>query len=475
VVGSVRSQTPVPYNEQPIPLEQAPTEQAGPVARAAPPPLAEFAPIAPFTPVRSYLDVYTGVTYTDNVERALGDNRRSDAIVMAGTELNIHRQDRELQLNAVGDLEYVKFVPAVYNGRAVGNLDGTAQWGRETDWFNWTLRDTFGQLSTDPQATANSANLDNVNYVSTGPTFNIPLGSLMRMSLYGTYSNVTYEKTRLYDYNAYLGGASLNRQLSEISTLAVVGEYQSTHFADTANYAQFSLRRFFVRYSIDGVRTRIRIEVGHQAIRDIHTSGGSLYIDTKLARRISMASSVYIRAADSYSAAGDLLQAQAGSSMTPTLPGQASNVASGVPFHERTYAVGWSFNKPRTTLSLEVSRIRDAYEQRATLDNATTSIVGDFTRRLMPTLSLDLMARFDVVNYTVIGKYNTRQLTAALTQSFGHLALSLQYDNFNQTSSTASLAYKENRIRARLIYGIGSAALGTGGPAASGGAGRALY
>jgi hypothetical protein len=451
----------------------APPAVAPIVPGTQPPPAPEFAPVAPFVPRESYLDVYSGITYTDNVARTYGAGK-SDEFAVVGTDLNIHRQTPKLQVDAIGDLDWVDFLGNTFPSRFFGNFDGTAQYGRATDWFNFSLRDTFGQLNTDPLAAANSADLENVNFLAAGPRFNIPLSYQMHLSLYGLYSKVSYQKTDQYDSNSYLGGAALTRQLSLASTAGLVAEYQTTDFS-AAQYGTYNTRKIFVRYAVNGRRTTIKLDVGYEQIKDMGSGGRGLFLDADLARRITPSMSVFIRGRDAYSATGDLLQAEAGAALTPSLVGQAGNIASATPFHERTYTAGWRFARTRTSLSLEVSRIRDAYEQRADLDNNTTAVIGSFEHRLTPTVSFNMNAWWEAVTYLSLGRYNQRQASVALMKRFGHLAVSVEYENFDQTSAGAAARYRENRFGARVIYGVGSAALGTGGPGAGGGINRAAY
>ncbi|HVW69858.1 MAG TPA: hypothetical protein VHB68_12845 [Steroidobacteraceae bacterium] len=451
----------------------------GPAAIQAPAPgqlpaqAADLAPLAPFKPVESYFDVYSGIVFTDNATRGF-DNPRSDEIVMLGTDLNVHRQGRELQLDAMGDLDYAQFLQHTYGSRFFGNFDGTAQWGRATDWFQYFVRDTFGQLNTDPLAPATAATLENVNYLSTGPTFNIPFSSLMRLSLYGSYSKVTYQQSDNFDSHSVLGGVSLTRRLSNVSTVALVSEYQNTQFADQVDYGHFDLERYFGRYALNALRTDINLEVGYQSLSDLGVSGRGLFLDAEIGRRISPSSSVFIRGDDAYSTAGDLLRGEIGNGAPAVTGSAAGNVAAAPPFHERTYSAGWRFNRPRTSFSIEAFRVRDSYESRANLDNATTSVAGTFLRRISPTVSLTGQARFDAVKFIGLGSYNQLMIQAGITKTFARLSTSFQFERFDQTSGNAGAKYHEDRVEVRLSYGIGSARGGAGAPrVGAGGAMRA--
>lgn len=416
-----------------------------------------YAPVAPFSPAGAYFDLHSAAMYTDNVSRTSGA-QSSDTLVSVGTDLNLHRHGSRLNLDAEGDLDWVQFLRNSYGGRAFGYFDGTALWGKPTEVFQWLLRDSFGQLLSDPLAAATPATLENVNYLSTGPTVNLPFGSRTRLSLNGVYSNTTYEKSN-FDSHSLQTGASLSRQVSAISTVSLNAATQKTQFLDRVDYSDFDSQQYYVGYTAEGRRTTALINLGYRLLREHNpdTTHGGLLVQVQLGRRISPSSSVYVSGREQYVAAEDALRG----GFTPRAqPGTAVNVASSAPYRERLFEGGWRFDRSRTSFSLFASRTEDNYDRQASLDRSTTAFTGSVEHRLSSTVNLALTARTYSVDYTTLGKYDERAFSAVLSKIFGRLSVALDYERYDRTGSGAIEGYRENRIGARLKYGFGHGALG---------------
>jgi uncharacterized protein (PEP-CTERM system associated) len=174
--------------------------------------LAQDAPSAPAAAGSgSYVELRSTFERTDNVFRTIGDEV-DDTLASVGLAVSYERDGRLLDVGAVGDLEWVEYLDDSYPGQLLGLMNARADWQTPSEVFMWGMVDTFGQLTNDPRAAATPDSLENVNYFSTGPTVNVPLGDATQLSLSGLYSNTSYEESD-FDSKQYDLGLGVVRQL----------------------------------------------------------------------------------------------------------------------------------------------------------------------------------------------------------------------------------------------------------------------
>ncbi|MGH8211338.1 MAG: hypothetical protein ACREU6_17430, partial [Steroidobacteraceae bacterium] len=189
-----------------------------------------YAPLPAFRSQQGYLEVHSGVSYTDNVLLASGASGKvGDTLFVNGFAVDYARQGSKLDLDAQGSLDWVEYLKHTYGGTAYGTVNGSALWGHPTDLLQWVVRDTFGQLAADPLAPATPTNLENVNYLTSGPTLNFGFGSDLRLSLYGLYSRTTYQRSPFDSYGV-TEGASFAHALSASTSVSLNGSRERTLF-----------------------------------------------------------------------------------------------------------------------------------------------------------------------------------------------------------------------------------------------------
>lgn len=411
-----------------------------------------YPPMKPFRSVNSYIDLRSAVTHTDNVLRT-PDNKQSDTVASVGLGLDFRREGSQLEVNALGDMDWVKYLDSSYDSRVLGSFDGDATWGKSSDRFQWVARETFGQLLSDPLATATPATLENVNHFSTGPRLNLQLGSAAYVSLNGLYTNTNYERSDL-DSNSLLGGVAIGRALSSSSRASLNAVYQRTKYTNDVKNPDFHVWQYFAHYDLTGVRTDLSADVGYTQLERLSRKDSGLFLNTTLGRRVSQSLSVYLRASDEFSTSGESLRA----APTGLSSGGDGPVASAEPFRERTYELGLRWERARTDASLSFARIRDRYEQQVDLNHSSTQINASIERRLRPTVALTLTGRRSVGDYDALGDYHETRLTGGLTKSFSHLGLTLRYERYDRSGSGPGVVgFKENRIALQAGYALNRA------------------
>ena len=77
----------------------------------------------------------------------------------------------------MGNFSYLDYLQNAYGNQLIGRFDGMAHF-RDSfrERLTWVLQDDYGQAALDPFAPTTPTNLENVNYVSTGPDLAMRVG-----------------------------------------------------------------------------------------------------------------------------------------------------------------------------------------------------------------------------------------------------------------------------------------------------------
>ncbi len=142
---------------------------AGELGSAAPSP---SAPAESFT-----YGADVGIGETDNVT-LVETNKVSQTIAIADLDFDLKDQTRRFNVDAKGDFSDLYYLQGAYSNQLVGRFDGSAQVAIIPERVNWVLTESFGQSQIDPFTAAVPTNLQNVNYVATGPDAVFRLGPI---------------------------------------------------------------------------------------------------------------------------------------------------------------------------------------------------------------------------------------------------------------------------------------------------------
>ncbi len=112
--------------------------------------------------------VDAGIGESDNVTLAPTD-KVSQTIATTDVDFALKEQSRRFDVDAKGDFSYLDYLQNAYDSQVIGRFDGLGQAALIPDRLTWVLQDDFGQAALDPYTPMTPTNLENVNYVSTGP------------------------------------------------------------------------------------------------------------------------------------------------------------------------------------------------------------------------------------------------------------------------------------------------------------------
>ena len=419
-----------------------------------PGPESSAAPERAFRSPVDYLQVHTGLTYTDNVLQTTAD-KRSEGLASVGFDLDYTHAGSHFYFDSRGAVNWVDFLENTYNSVASGALNAKAQLGNSHDWLQWAAWETFGQLDTDPLAAPTPVNIENVNYFTTGPILNFGLGQTNRLSVRALYSNSYYEKSP-YDSHSYDLGASLSHELSTSSNVALDVDSRRTEFQDPRFATDYEIRSAFLGYTATIARARFDAQAGYTSLHQRGTNSGAPLLSLGLQRRISPSSTIYLQGQVGFSSDTESIRTAAGLGA----PGVAFAAASTPsPIKQETASLGWDFQRPRTSVSLFGAATRQRYERQAVLDQNNLTLQLLLVRRLGPTLSAMASVQRQTQRYGTVGAdVNQTALIVGFSKTFTWLGVSLRYQKFRRSGSSSGdnfvATYDENRVGIYVTYDV---------------------
>lgn len=400
--------------------------------------------------------VEVGIGTSDNIRRVPA-NEESETIATAGLDLSLAREGGRVEADVEVDLTYYDYQDNTFDSEVSGIANADMRINFVPERFIWVLIDNFGQTELDPFAVSTPANRENINYLTTGPDLTLRLGSVGSLTLFGRYSMTTFEESN-FDDERKLGGISLGRDLSARSNVSLNVTAERVEFEDPAFGSDYDRQSAFLRYEVDGARTRIGAEAGYTEIHDSGDTSSSPLLELDLARDISERSTVTllagIRSSDSASA---LRSAPGAGGGIPSRPGQISTTDT---FQTRHATLGWQFNAQRTNVMLSAGYEKDEYDNQSALDLKRNFFQASAQRLITPRLTLRIQGSLYSSESAATSQEDdeTRFGLGLSWNAVGRLYVELDVDKFNRDSSNPLTEYNETRAFLRFAW------RNTGGP-----------
>jgi hypothetical protein len=204
--------------------------------------------------------VDVGIGESDNVT-LVETNKISQTIAIADLDFDFKDQSRRFDIDAKGNFSYFDYLQNAYSNQLLGRFDGNAAVALVPEHLNWVLKDSFGQSQIDPFAPVVPTNLENINYLSTGPDMAFRFGPTVFLDLSARYARITYQ-TEPYDRNEMIGSVALGRVLSPQSSISINGSFERALFDNTEVNTDFDRSSIYLHYEVQGARTGLVASLG---------------------------------------------------------------------------------------------------------------------------------------------------------------------------------------------------------------------
>lgn len=432
-----------------------------------------------------------GIGETDNVTLA-PTNKVSQTLAETDADFSVNRESRLFDANALGNFSYIDYLQGAYGPELLGRFDGTASAAIVPERLIWMVRDDFGQSALDPYTPVTPTNIENINYLTTGPELRLRFGGLNFLDVSSRYGRTSYQ-TSPFDSNRGFGYVALGRQVSAGASMSLDASAERVMFTDTAVNADFTQSNLYARYELLGARTRIVAEVGvskvDQASVDAGNAAATIRLGSgvgnggtgaaalpilaepggsrtsplaklQLTRRISPASTVILTAGQSLTNAGSSFSTQntGATGIYNTFLGEQTTGS-----YRDTYATaGWQYQRNRTTFTLTGRWEKEVYPGLSSLDVTMPGAQFNLQRRLSHALSVQLLGSWIQTHYphavlapAVPGSTEFANSTLGGSVIWRHgryLEVRLRLEHQAYATSNGNTGYHESRVLLTLGY-----------------------
>jgi hypothetical protein len=400
--------------------------------------------------------VDVGVGESDNVTLVQTD-KVSQTLAVADLDFDLKDQTRRFDVDAKGNFSYLDYLQNAYSNQLVGRFDGRGDVSLIPGRVIWVLTESFGQAQIDPFIAVVPTNLENINYVATGPDASFKLGPTVFLDLSARYEKTTYQ-TSPFDSNTVLGNAALGRALSAQSSISINGSFERVLFDNTEVNTDYNRSSAYVHYEIQGARTELTANLGATKVDQGSESFTGPNAKLQLRRKLSSVSTLTFTVGrditDGSTAFANLQSGAIGGIVTSPAVVSQNN-------YTVTYgSVGWEYARNRTTFAVSGTWEKDSYEGLPLLDVTRGSAEFKIERKLSRVLTAQLEGRLYRTEYSNTDFAETDGLVGgALVFREGRgLEIKLRYDHTSRSVSGVGTVpgvtsgYNENRAFLTIGY-----------------------
>jgi hypothetical protein len=374
-----------------------------------------------------------GIGESDNVT-LVQTNKVSQTLAIADLDFDLKDQTRRFDVDAKGNFSDIDYLQNAYGNQLLGRFDGSADVSLIPGRMIWVLTDSFGQAQIDPFIAEVPTNLQNINYVATGPDASFKIGPTVFLDLSARYAKATYG-TDPFDNNTVLGSAALGRALSAQSSISINGSFERVEFDNTEVNTNFDRSSVYAHYEVQGARTDLMANLGatkvDQGLESFTGPNAKLQLSRKLSSVSTLKLTVGRDITDGSTAFANLQSGAIGGIVTgPAVVSQNNYTV--------TYgSIAWEYARNRTAIGVSGTWEKDSYDGLPLLDLTRGSAEFKFERKLSRVLTAELVGRLYRTEYSNTDFAETDGLVgAALIFREGRgLEIKLRYDHSSRDVS----------------------------------------
>ncbi len=403
-----------------------------------------------------------GIGESDNVTLAPTD-KISQTIAITDVDFAAKEQSRLLDVNAAGKFSYLDYLQNAFGSQLIGRFDGTGKVAIVPGRLTWTLQDDFGQAAIDPYTAVTPANMEDINYFSTGPDLSMRPGGVNFINLSARYSNAHYQ-TSPYNSNRGSGSLAVGRDLSAGASVSLNAGFERVMFKNTAVNTDYDRTSGFGRYELHGARTDFEGDLGATRISQQGPSTTGSLAKVQLSRKLSAAAKVTLTAGRELtdaSASFSTLQSAAIGAVGGGIIGTAPAALTSNNYTSNYASAGWEYVRNRTTITLAARWEKDTYSGQPQLDVKRPNADLHLQRQLTRAFSTELLGHFyktdflhaAIASNTASSNFSDWLVGGALIWRHGRgLEIRLRYNHDSHVVSAGGSGYGENRVFVTVGY-----------------------
>jgi hypothetical protein len=351
-----------------------------------------------------------GLIYTNNVQRTEGGS--SQTLLLLGLSGDLSHEGPRLDYRLASNLAVLKYLGGAYPTQPSGYLDGAVYLKIVPGFFTWLARETYSQLQIDPYLPATPHNLENINYLTTGPRFTMRPTLRTSVTLEALYSYlVTSSSSPLYvnlDNQRYQGNLRIERAFSEAASLYIKADYAKIDFKDQVENNNYAVGGVSGGYRLSAGRTVLDISGGYSRVHvyDVLTeAAGAGSRETRetqtfespiwaldVSRLITPNQRLALLVSQQFT--DPLAAFRLGfDSAVPFIAPQGTGIGAEA-FRLRLFGLNWAWRGSRTSLEVGLSAAQQRYVLSTVNDYNFKTANVLLNRQLSPVLSWDISVSY---------------------------------------------------------------------------------
>jgi hypothetical protein len=383
-----------------------------------------------------------------------------------------------LDVDAKGNFTDLDYLQGAYGNQLLGRFDGVTHFALVPQRITWVLQDDFGQAALDPFVPTTPGNLEDVNYVNTGPDFALRMGGTGFLDASLRVARATYQ-TSPFNSSRALGSLTGGLQLSARSSVSLNGVVERVLFDNTVVNGDFDRTSGYVRYEIQGARTELSVDLGVTKISQNASAGTSTVVFTPTGSAITEPVTIPQSA---YSTTGPLariavtrklsssasLTVSGGRELTDGISsfgsiqggaigvvGTVSALLTSSSYTSDFGSVAWSYERNRTTIGVSGHWEKDVYISQPQFDLTRGGGEIKVERQLSRAFALQVLGRYyksDYPNATLLTlaggspKFDDGVVSAMLSWRYGRaLEVRLRAEHSSRTTPGLDQGFRETR------------------------------
>lgn len=403
-----------------------------------------------------------GVRYTDNVGR-VDVNEESDTVGNAGINFALDVNRPRFNARAAADLRYLEYFESDFDSRVNGGLNGLLGFALVPERFVWVVQDNYGQVTRNRQVADNPDNLQDINYLSTGPDITLPFGRRTSMQLSGRWSDAYFEAGD-QDSTTTSGSVALVRQISAATSVSLNGTYSEIDFDQDQLFVDYTVEQAFLRLAFTGARTTLTLDGGGSRLeRDrSSTKSDSVLARLDVSRQIGARSLLQLVAGTmpSNTQQSFRLDQEVGQTIGEQIGGGGvdlgpnSEIVAGDSFRADYAYLSFSTDWERSGLTVLLSGRSQEHEVFSELDRDQYRATVTYSREMTRNLSMDVRGTYLDEKFTETG-FSFDQWGAGLGMRWQlgrRISLRARVDHYVGSSDDGTRDYDENRAYLGISY-----------------------
>ena len=417
--------------------------------------------------------LYAGIVHSDNINLTNADPV-SQNLLIPGINFNFTQQGATIQANAVGNLEFRKYLGNDFSNQTQTQLASRVNWTAVPQRLDFTVEDYASIQPVDNLASNAPANQQQTNVFSLGPTLHFGLGATFRGQAELRYVNSNAQKTKGFNSKRGLAALRVIRDLNATDQLSLNIEAQRTNFDHAESGPNYNRNEAFVGYvshlahvDIDAAFGFSKLEFDGSQVRTI----SSPLVRAALVWRVTEQTTLTTAGSRQYSdAALDMQQAgQApvgagvvggnigGGSVGGGIAGgaNAGNTAvNSEVYMERRGSLSYGFRTERLLLSVTPTYRKLDYVVNPLFNQTGRGGNIGIQYQLQPSMQLSAFVQSERLTYqTLIRRDKSFTYDVALAkQVTPHWSWRLAFAHQQRNSSIPTQGFQENRIYFGLAF-----------------------